>query len=193
MTRLVLLFMMSVLLFGGGCDTTGTSEDTATPEVRNEPLTQNPPNVDVPAANEYDKSFLFNIGQKSLGVVVMSRYAAKHSTNADVKAFAQQMGNSHNNLNVRMERLAKDKGIKLARELSAADERDFNRLKTIKGADFDRQYVEVMIRSFAAISNPMHEAAERASDRDIRSFADDNEQEVRQHSQAARQLSQKLK
>jgi putative membrane protein len=174
--------MLAVLV---GCDVTGTTGDSSA-----KPYGQTSLSGD--GVSEYDVKTLFRIGQNSLGVVVISRLAAEKATDSSVKAFAKRVQIAHNDLNVRMDRMAKNKGIELARELSDGDQRELNRLKKLTGKDFDQAYVEAMVHNFSTIANTMHEEAKRGSDRDIRQFCGSHEAAVRERNQAAKQLKAEL-
>ena len=176
-----------------GCDITGTSGNSSPPPRGASRLDDADGQAgDSRGTSEYDAAALQRIGQNSLGVVVISRLAAQNASNPSVKGFAARVQKAHNDLNVRMEQLGKSKGVQLARQLNDADNREVNRLKGLKGKDFDRAYVDAMVQNFTLIANIMHEEAKRGSDGDIRAFCANNEAAIRERNQAAKQFKAEL-
>jgi putative membrane protein len=188
--RTTQLFLAGLLALGisAGCDTTGTTADPS-PARRGETSLAA---ADENRVGEDDAKAMFRIGQNSLGVVVLGRLAAEKASDTGVKGFAKRVQAAHNDLNVRMDRLAKSKGIDLARELSDGDQRELNRLKKLSGKAFDQAYVDAMIHNFSAIANTMHEEAKRGGDPDLREFCANNEAVVRERNQAAKALKAEL-
>src|SRR5262249_26386761 len=144
-----------------GCDVTGTNGDSS-PTPRG-PTQLGPEPAGGAQVTEYDSAALFRIGQNSLGPVVLSRQAAQKATDPNVKSFAARIQRSHTDLNERMDDLAKERGIKLARDLSDGDTRELNRLKKLTGKEFDKAYVDAMIDNLSLAANTMHEEAKRGS------------------------------
>lgn len=72
--------------------------------------------------------------------------------------------------------------------MAMMDDRDYKNLSEERGRDFDEQYVELMIKEHEKAVELFEEAAEDATDQDVRSFASMHVSSLRQHLQQAKSL-----
>jgi len=75
------------------------------------------------------------------------KLAEKHARSADVKAFGKQMVTDHSGVNKQAVALAKKLGVKpednpTSQSLKKGGEDNVKHLKTLKGAEFDKAYVD---------------------------------------------------
>jgi putative membrane protein len=71
--------------------------------------------------------------------------ALKKSSNAEVKAFAQDMITAHTKAQAELKALAQAKGIKIADKPGADQRLQYNKLTTLSGAAFDAEYKKVQV------------------------------------------------
>src|SRR5687767_15977482 len=82
-----------------------------------------------------------------LAQVQTGNLALQKATNADVKAFAQRMVTDHSKANAELAEFATAKGLALPTELADAHESAFEHLNGLSGAEFDKAYMQHMVRS----------------------------------------------
>ena len=75
-----------------------------------------------------------------------AKLALKKSQNADVRAFAQKMIHDHEALGKKMAPLMAQAGLKPSISLDTEHQHLYNKLNGASGAEFDKQYVEAMVK-----------------------------------------------
>lgn len=152
-----------VLMFGLGAVTLTAQQNSGNGTYTNNPSTQQqqeirPAGVGVSnAKNEdtsgppgdvgermRDKYFLKRAAQGSRASVQMSQLALAKSANEDVKTFAQKIMTDHAVLVHTWKPLAQDMGAIPERGLSKKDQKLYDRLSTLSGDEFDKEYMLAM-------------------------------------------------
>jgi putative membrane protein len=127
------------------------------------------------------------------------RLARDRAQNADVRRFAEMMVNQHNDNNRKVrEALSRDniqpREGAVARQLSEDAQRNLDRLRDTRGAEFDRMYINQQVQ--------MHEDALRlidnrlmpsARDTQMRTLLQDTRQHVSDHLDRAREIQRNLR
>ncbi len=113
--------------------------------------------------------------------VELSRLALDKSQNAEVRQFAERMVTDHTRANEELQALAQKKGVSLPTTLDAEHQTAKQRLQGLSQAEFDRAYVDVMVKDHEAAVELFSEQAESASDGDVKSFAEKTLPILREH------------
>lgn len=93
-----------------------------------------------------DKKFVFGALEGGLAEVALGKLALEKSSNADVKQFAQMMVDDHTKLGEAMKPVAEQLGVKVPTQLSKKDKSTEAKLSALSGAEFDKAYVELMVK-----------------------------------------------
>lgn len=182
------LIMLPLLATFAGCDITNTTN----PPPADPGPTQLTPAPAYGSAGDpsYDVQFLQHAVADSKAISQFSRVATDKATDARIKSFAARVVDEHRDLNEKMAYLAKARGVDLPDRLSTADEQRLAKLKKLPaGADFDQQYLALVVRGYGVMADSYRDARRRVGDTEIRSFVVRNESVVRDLEQSARQLS----
>jgi predicted outer membrane protein len=78
--------------------------------------------------------------------VVFSRLAVQKASNGDVKNFAKDAVDKHISIGSGMVAIAKQLNVKIPAGFPPTYEADFHTLEKLSGADFDRMYLQTLIR-----------------------------------------------
>src|SRR5262245_55498595 len=89
-----------------------------------------------------DKGFLIKALTAGTAEVKYGEFAEGRASNDKVKELARQMIADHTTANKRLAELARNQKLAVLTGLEKEKRATYNRLKGLKGADFDRAYVD---------------------------------------------------
>ena len=139
-----------------------------------------------------DRTFMTKAAQANLAEVEAGRMAAEKSTNTEVQKFAQAMVDDHSQANQQLMDLAQKKNIALPNEPDDAHKKDAGRLSDLKGAEFDRSYMTMMVQDHVKAVALFEATTKAAKDSDVRTFAEKTVPVLKHHLQMARDLNNKV-
>jgi len=136
--------------------------------------------------------FMTKAASNSMLEVEAGRLAEKSAQNAEVKKFAAMMVKDHTNANSEMKKLAQKKSIVLPDSMSQDNMSDLKDLRDKKGADFDRDYMDLMVSSHEETVRMFEDASENLEDTEVKSFATTTLPKLREHLEQARKTRDAL-
>ncbi|GAB3254726.1 DUF4142 domain-containing protein [Chitinimonas naiadis] len=140
----------------------------------------------VPARLE-DQSFVDQAIQSCLTEIAASELVAIKSTNARIKAYAQQMIGDHARLNRAVRAAAKASGITpRARQPEASV---IDKLEGLHGADFDQAYAEAALKGHEETVALFERQAGNDQDKKLQALAQKSLPPLRHHLEMARALA----
>lgn len=92
-----------------------------------------------------DSDFLNKATQSDLMVVAASKVASRKAGNASVRKFAKMMVEDHQTTMGERKKLAASKGVPVEGGLSLNNQTRLNKVKGAEGAEFDVDYVDLMV------------------------------------------------
>jgi len=152
----------------------------------------NSANVNSNSTAVVQDNFWINAAQGGMAEVELAKLALQKSQNADVKKFAQTMITDHTKANNELKELAAKKNIKLPTEMSDSHKSDMENLKKLSGAEFDKEYVEMMVDDHES-DVEMFEDNTSNSDADIKAFTTKTLPTLKSHLQMIKDIQNKMK
>jgi putative membrane protein len=116
-----------------------------------------------------DAAFLKTAAMGGMMEVELGKIAQK-STNPKVKAFAAMMITDHTRANKELQRVAAKVEIILPTEYFDEDKKHMQEMKSLRGAAFDKHYIDMMVNDHAKTVSLFKQATETRSD-DVKNFA----------------------
>lgn len=139
-----------------------------------------------------DSSFLRNAAQEGMTEVELARVAQDQASSPEVRQLAQQMLDDHSNSNQRLRQIARDQNVSLPTQLDVSHRAQLDRLATLRGESFDRQYIQTMLDAHERTIDLYDREARSGSNAQVRTFARDTLPTLRQHLQLARTTASDL-
>jgi putative membrane protein len=139
-----------------------------------------------------DRSFMMKAAKGGLEEVELGKLAASKASNPDVKSFGQRMVDDHSKANDKLKKIASDKGVPLPTDLDRKAKADRDRLDKLSGADFDRAYVEMMVKDHVTDVADFDRESKRAHDSELRQFVSDTLPTLQDHLKMAKDLQPKV-
>jgi putative membrane protein len=188
MKKNILCFLMSgLMLTFVSCGTKDGREDsTEVAEDQNEEQLDN-------TKVEDDAEFAVEAADDGLLEVQLGTLALTKATSSQVKQFAQMMVDDHTKANNELKALAQTKNITLPTVLGNENQRRYDNLNEKTGADFDKEYMDLMVKDHKDAVDDFEEQAEDGKDAEIKSWAAGKVAALRQHHQMAEKTQEALK
>ena len=155
-----------------------------------------------------DREFVEKMGQANLAEVKLGQLAAQRASNAQVKQFARSMVTDHEKANADLKQVASKMAVQLPANLDAKHQELADRLSTLKGAEFDNEYMKAMVSGHQEVAQELERHADsstRPGDRSvgtsggasqthasITAWASKTLPDVRKHLEQAKQIQEKL-
>jgi putative membrane protein len=141
-----------------------------------------------------DADRLVAIAQANMAEVTTGKIALEKSSNADVKAFAQQMIDDHSKGLEDTKKVAAAKNVTLPSEPDAAHKKIATDLQKLSGAAFDREYVnKAGVDDHAKVHAALKKDIASANDADVKGLATKLEPIVAHHGEMAKKLKASMK
>lgn len=135
-----------------------------------------------------DRNFIMDAAMGGMMEVELGRIAAQQGTSDAVKQFGQRMVDDHGKANTELMSLASSKGITLPTELDAKHKEHVTKLSGMTGADFDREYVKMMVSDHVKDVSEFEKQSTRGTDADLKAFASKTLPTLQEHLKMARAL-----
>lgn len=117
-----------------------------------------------------DRAFLEKAAQGADYEIALARTAATRATRAEVRAYAQRVAKDHGQANAALKQLLKSEGVPVPAGMSASDSAKLSELKTLRGASFDKRYVEEVTRINAEDERETGVEARTTKDAQIKAY-----------------------
>ena len=133
-----------------------------------------------------DQNFLIQASSCGHAAQKFSEVAAKQASDQAVKDFANKMVKEHTQCNERLAKMAKDKSLAIAVGAEKDTRDTLTRLGNLKGADFDREYLRVMIEGHEKGIRMLEAQTKSGKDENLNKFAEQTLPQIRAHLKEAR-------
>ena len=142
-----------------------------------------------------DEAAEFAVEAADLGLleVQLSTLALTKASSPQVKQFAQMMVDDHTKANNELKTLAQTKNISLPTVLSDASQRKFDNLNEKTGAEFDKEYMDAMVKDHKEAIDEFEDEAEDGKDAEIKSWAAGKLTALRHHLETAEKAQEVAK
>lgn len=139
-----------------------------------------------------DQVFATQSAIAGMAEIKLGKIAQQQATNAKVKQFGQMMVTDHTKAGDELKAIAKAKGLALPTTLDPPHQATRDRLATLKGAEFDRAYMDAMVTGHQTVENTMRTEAESGADAELKAFAMRTRPTVQTHLKMALQIQQEV-
>jgi len=139
-----------------------------------------------------DKDFMTEAAQGGMAEVKLGELAKTKAQNQEVKTFADRMVTDHTKANDELKSLATKKGVTLPTDLASEDQKTYDELSKLSGAEFDKAYMDAMVKDHDQDVGEFQKQAKAAKDKDVRDFATQTLPTLKSHKSMAHADSKDL-
>jgi len=140
-----------------------------------------------------DSDFMMKTAQGGMAEVNLGNLAASKATNADVKTFANRMVTDHSKANDELKQLASTKGVTLPADVSADQKKAMDALSAKSGKDFDKSYMDEMVKGHEKVVADFEKASKSAKDADLKTWVTNTLPTIKDHLKMAKETAKKVK
>jgi putative membrane protein len=142
---------------------------------------------------EKDVEFAVEAADGGLLEVQLGQLALSNASSPQVKQFAQMMVDDHGKANDELKALAAGKNITLPSTLSDKAMKIYNDIAGKAGNDFDKAYMDRMVKAHKDNIDTFKEEADKGADADLKSWASAKVSTLQHHLQLAESAAETLK
>jgi putative membrane protein len=140
-----------------------------------------------------DRKYFRDIAEANMAEVQTGKVAQQKASSDEVKKFAQHMVDDHGKMLEEQQSMAKTKGVQLPKQPKKEHQSALKKLESTSGADFDRTYMQQMVRDHEKTLKLVRDAAKNAKDPEIKQAAEKAAPDVEEHLKMAKQIMEKEK
>lgn len=140
-----------------------------------------------------DQKFMERAAKGGMAEVAMGQMAAKKATNADVKAFGQQMVKDHTKANKELMNLAAKLGVSLPKAMETKASTAMSKMMKMGGKDFDKAYVDDMVDDHKKDVAEFEKEAKDGKDAQVKAWAAATLPTLKHHLEMIQAIQKKMK
>ena len=139
-----------------------------------------------------EQSFVKEAATGGLMEVELGRLATEKAASPEVKQFGQRMVDDHGKVNQQLTTLAQQKNVQVPTEVTGKAKADYDRLSKLSGEQFDRAYMQLMVRDHRKDVADFRKQSTGAKDAEVKSFASQTLPTLEDHLKMAQQTQTSL-
>jgi len=138
-----------------------------------------------------DEQFAKMASAIDLAEINLGNLAARLATSSQVKQFGQKMVTDHTKSSRMLLAITDQKSLKTATAMDKKHQALNDKLKTLNGAEFDREYMKHMVMGHEKAVAMYRQQAKQGKDADLKAFAEKTLPVVEMHLKMAKELAGK--
>lgn len=138
-----------------------------------------------------DQKFWHDFAQHNMAEVEAGKLAQQQAKSEEVKKFGEHMVRDHGKMLEQQQTLAKSKGRQMPKEPSKHQQANMKKLQGAQGEQFDRAFMERMVKDHEQALKLTQDAAKDAKDPELKAMAEQAVPEIQKHLEMAKQVSDK--
>lgn len=136
-----------------------------------------------------DKKFVHEAAQGGIAEVELGKLATEKASSDDVKKFGQRMVEDHTKANDQLKQVATNEGIQLPDKLNAKDQMTKDRLSKLNGAQFDKAYMNDMVKDHTQDVADFKRESSSGMDSEVKNFASTTLPTLEDHLRQAKEIA----
>lgn len=144
------------------------------------------------AVRQQDLKFAEEAAKGGLLEVQLGELATEQAKSEEVVDFGQRMVEDHGAANEQLKAIAEAKGITLPDSLDQDQQHTLDELSKLSGEEFDRTYMDEMVKDHEVDVAAFRLQAESGEDPDLRAFAEETLPTLEEHLSLAQEIDQKM-
>ena len=186
---MVIAAMLTIGLFSSLGLAQDTTQDSS---MKKDPVKQDSMKKDSSSTiGSSDKKFIMETAQGGMMEVELAKLAVEKASNDEVKQYAQRLVDDHTKANDELTQLASQKGVVIPHDEKAMM-KGKDKLSKLSGADFDREFMSMMIKDHTKEVKEFEDVSAKAKDTDVKDWAAKTLPTLREHLQMARDINGKV-
>jgi putative membrane protein len=140
-----------------------------------------------------DARAIRDMAQANMAEVEAGKLATDKARGEDVKKFARQMVEDHGKQLDEVKKLAQTKKVQIPDQPAKKHQSAMKKLQGLSGTEFDRAYMQQMVKDHQDTLKQLENIAKKNSDPDVKGAAEKAMPKVKEHLQMAQQMAAGMK
>ena len=136
-----------------------------------------------------DAAAMKQLAQANLNEIDAGKTAASKAQSPQVKQFAQKMVDDHTQMLADLKTLAQKKSVSLPESVSLKDKAQTEMMTRASGADFDKKYMDRMVKDHQKDLNDVQALAGKAKDPEFKAAVQKASSKISEHLQMAQRIA----
>ena len=136
-----------------------------------------------------DAAAMKQLAQANLNEIDAGKTAASKAQSPQVKQFAQKMVDDHTQMLADLKTLAQKKSVSLPESVNLKDKAQMEMMKRASGADFDKKYMDRMVKDHQKDLNDVQALAGKAKDPEFKAAVQKASSKISEHLQMAQRIA----
>lgn len=138
-----------------------------------------------------DRKYFRDIAEANMAEVETGKLAQNKASSDEVKKFAAHMVEDHGKMLSEQQSMAKSKGAQLPKQPKKEHQAALKKLESASGENFDRAYMDQMVKDHEKTLKLVQDAAKNAKDPELKQAAEKAAPDVEKHLEMAKQIAGK--
>lgn len=175
-------------------DTTvmGNSDTSDSTRMSNAAMDTTGTNAGNQMVDQKTKDFVTEAATGGMMEVELGNLAQQKATSQQVKEFGKMMVDDHSKANNNLKDIASKKNIDLPASITDEERKDIDKLSKKSGADFDKSYVDMMVKGHKKTIDIFKKASANVGDNDVKSFATNTLPAIQKHLETIQSIKSKM-
>lgn len=148
--------------------------------------------VSAAAPSTTEASFLKKAAQGQQAEIALGQLAAQNASAQEVKQFGSKMIEDHQKASQEVKQLASKEGVQLPVHMSDKQKQKEQELSKLSGKEFDRAYMQYMLKDHKKEVNEFEQNAQQLQDQDVKQWASSTLPVLKQHLEKAQTIASSL-
>lgn len=143
-------------------------------------------------ASSVNQEFVSDAASGGMMEVELGTMAVQNASSQEVKDFGRRMIDDHSKVNDELKSIAAKENIPVPGGLKSENRDDVDKLSKLQGSDFDKQYMDMMVKDHQKDIKDFEDMAQNAQSPELKQFAQKTLPTLRQHLKMAQDIQSKL-
>lgn len=139
-----------------------------------------------------DKNFVEEATEGGAKEVQLGQLASEKASSDQVKKFGKHMVEDHSKANSELMQIVRGKDVHVKGEAEMKEKRAAEKLRNASGAEFDRKYMQQMVKDHEKTVKLFEKEAKDGKDPQLKAFAEKQLPTLREHLKMARNLADQV-
>ena len=145
-----------------------------------------------PQMSQQDMTFAKEAAVGGMAEVQLGQIAQQNAQDPQVKQFGARMVQDHGKANQELQSIASGQNMQLPQQLDQKHQQLYDRLSRMKGAEFDRAYMQAMTKDHDADVKAFRREAQTSRDPQLKQFAEQTLSVIEQHDKMAHDIDRSM-
>ncbi len=182
-------------LFTWACNSNETKDSVEKADSTNQANIDSSGNSSKPTvtADAETSGFLVKAADAGMAEVQLGQSAQSKAVNPRVKDFAAMMVHDHSAANDQVKSFASQRSVVLPDSVGDAHKKTMNDLAKKTGKDFDKAYMDAMVKGHESVVDMFEKSADKVNDTEVKTFINNTLPTIKAHLDSAKAIRKALK